>query len=305
MIVVFNIIFVIILLLKYKFIIYNMNNNNINNNNINNNNINNNYMNENRRNNIMNNLREIINGYNNTNQLYNLNMYDYNRNISSLIRLLEQMNTTNRSTRFSSSFRDPLYSRRNSLLDDEYYNSILFRLTTQLNNSLNSPTSNGLTETQLQQHTQIIQYSSSLSEPRCYITHDQFVENEDVCQIISCGHYFKPNAIKRWLENNTTCPVCRLDLTNQPTANSNNRDVSNNDLSGNNTNSYDDLPPLTDNSSSNDNNIYTFTNVPLNTQSMQQISSIFNNIDPSNNNLSYTFDFPLYFPPPNNNNESN
>ena len=50
------------------------NNNNINNNNINNNNINNNYMNENRRNNIMNNLREIINGYNNTNQLYNLNI---------------------------------------------------------------------------------------------------------------------------------------------------------------------------------------------------------------------------------------
>ena len=254
---------------------------------MNNNNMNNNYMNENRRNNIMNNLREIITGYNNTNQLYNLNMYDYNRNIQSLIRLLEQMttNSTRSSNRYISSTRET-NNRRNTFLDDDYYNSILFRLTTQLNNSLSSPNSRGLNETQLQQYTQIVQYNSSLSESRCYITHESFNENEDICQIIHCGHYFKPNAIRRWLENNTTCPVCRYDLTSQQVVHT---DISNNMDASNNMNMYRELPSLQDYSN---NQIYSFTNIPL---SSQQLSTMFTNLDMSNN-LTYTFDFPLYLP---------
>ena len=251
-------------------------------------NIINKYMNENRRNNIMNNLRDIINNYNNSNQLYHLNMYDYNRNINSLIRLLDQLsNTPSRtSTNRFGGIRENINNRRSSFLDDDYYNSILFRLTTQLNTSLNSPQSTGLTSDQIQQYTQIIQYTSVLSEPRCYITHEQFVENEDVCQIIHCGHYFKPNSIKRWLENNTTCPVCRYDLTSQPTNNNTSIDISNN--------LQDSLPPLQPVNNE-------LSSMPLNSQNLNQISSFFSSIDTSNN-LAYSFDIPLYFPPPRNNN---
>jgi len=248
-------------------------------------------MNENRRNNIMNNLREIINNYGNSNQLYHLNMYDYNRNMNSLIRLLEQLSyTTNRSNSRFGGLRDGINNRRNSFLDDDYYNSILFRLTTQLNSSLNSPQNRGLSNQQFEEYTQIIQYTSSLSEPRCYITHEQFVENEDVCQIIHCGHYFKPNSIKRWLENNTTCPVCRYDLTSQANQNPN-PEITTYDISNNQQDSLPPLQPVNNELSS----------MPLNSQNLNQISSFFSGFDTSNN-IAYSFDIPLYFPPPRNNN---
>ena len=45
--------------------------------------------NNNARLNVLNNLREIITGYNNVYSFYNLNLTEYNRNMTSIIRLLD------------------------------------------------------------------------------------------------------------------------------------------------------------------------------------------------------------------------
>ena len=44
------------------------------------------------RNNALQNLRDIINGYNQNIQLYNLNLMDYNRNITSILHIIHNNN---------------------------------------------------------------------------------------------------------------------------------------------------------------------------------------------------------------------
>lgn len=69
-----------------------------------------------------------------------------------------------------------------------------------------------LTLTQIINATEIIHYSESLGERRCPISLDDFIPNEQICQIRGCKHIFKPVNLLRWFERHTECPVCRYDL---------------------------------------------------------------------------------------------
>ena len=36
--------------------------------------------------------------------------------------------------------------------------------------------------------------------------------NDEVTQIIYCGHIFSKNSIRQWFQHNVRCPVCRYDI---------------------------------------------------------------------------------------------
>ena len=49
---------------------------------------------------------------------------------------------------------------------------------------------------------------------RCPISFEVFRPNEEVLQILHCGHIFNPCEIAVWFESNVGCPVCRFDIRN-------------------------------------------------------------------------------------------
>jgi hypothetical protein len=53
----------------------------------------------------------------------------------------------------------------------------------------------------------------------CPINREVFNPDDSVIQIIPCGHVFNESGLLRWFENNTTCPMCRYNLLNQPATN--------------------------------------------------------------------------------------
>ncbi len=55
----------------------------------------------------------------------------------------------------------------------------------------------------------------------CPINRELFNPDDNVIQIIPCGHVFNESALLRWFENNTTCPMCRFNLLNQSRTNNN------------------------------------------------------------------------------------
>ena len=122
----------------------------------------------------------------------------------------------------------------------------------------------------------------------CTICLDTITSN---CTKLDCDNYFHLNCIRNWLlRRNTTCPVCRYDLTSQANQNRN-PEITTYDISNNQQDSLPPLQPVNDELSS----------MPLNSQNLNQISSFFSGFDTSNN-IAYSFDIPLYFPPPRNNN---
>jgi hypothetical protein len=46
----------------------------------------------------------------------------------------------------------------------------------------------------------------------CPITHEAFEDGELITQIRECGHIFKTDSIKRWLERSAYCPKCRYNI---------------------------------------------------------------------------------------------
>lgn len=49
---------------------------------------------------------------------------------------------------------------------------------------------------------------------RCPISFETFRPEENVLQIIHCGHIFNPCEIAVWFRSNVGCPVCRYDIRN-------------------------------------------------------------------------------------------
>ena len=97
---------------------------------------------------------------------------------------------------------------RQSNIISENLNDI-FSLLQSYNNLTSQSNSDIITNT-----TRLITYSE-IENPlndRCPILHEIFQENEEVRQIIPCGHIFSNNELIRWLERNLHCPVCRFNL---------------------------------------------------------------------------------------------
>ena len=52
---------------------------------------------------------------------------------------------------------------------------------------------------------------------RCPISFETFIPEDNVLQIIHCGHIFNPCEIAVWFRSNVGCPVCRYDIRNHRT----------------------------------------------------------------------------------------
>lgn len=195
-------------------------------------------------------MRRIIEDYNNINREYNLNMMDYHRNIRQMINALTQNDNINAPV--NESRRRNASPRNREALELELLNYYI----TQINSNLQrEPMPRVLTQNQIDELTEIVTYDdASMNEQRCPITHEDFESGQEVCRIIQCGHYFKPDAIQRWFNRNTICPVCRHNLLNTLPA---------------------DSPTIP-----------IFPNIFSN-------NIVNNNTDPSYNTVTYTFDIPF------------
>ena len=218
-----------------------------------------NFHNENRRT-LNNTLLGVLDRYQNNFQEYHENVTDFNRNISRIINMIAH----NYSLPISSTnVNQQIPTRRNRPVE---YDIITQLFATSMNPQTSPIISRGLTAEEVSNNTRTIQYSSEMNEPRCPISHVDFEEGEDICQIIPCSHYFKTNAIMRWLNSHSDCPVCRRDL----------RENNNNPVL--NPNPY--IQP-------NQNVLNNFSRLVSN--------AIQNEFDGSSNSISYTFDIPFNY----------
>jgi hypothetical protein len=87
---------------------------------------------------------------------------------------------------------------------------------TFFNNFLNTPVIVRPTDEQIQNASVLIRYGD-IENPNaeyCPISLDEFNDDDQVRQIIHCGHIFHPTQFQRWFESNTRCPICRYDIRN-------------------------------------------------------------------------------------------
>jgi hypothetical protein len=114
------------------------------------------------------------------------------------------------------------------------------------------------TQSQIEVATRRVRYSD-ISRPvntQCPISMDEFNDNDIVTVIRPCGHIFHSNNINNWFRTNCRCPVCRCDIrdynsndsnnffnsistdpSNNPTERSNSREIINTNVENNPLNS--------------------------------------------------------------------
>jgi len=178
-------------------------------------------------------------------------------------------------------------SRSNVYYD--YDNPINPSLYTRLNNDnlfnfltsfLNTTVQIRPTAEQIENATRNIRYRD-ISEPltnRCPISLEEFTDEQNVRQIIHCGHIFCENAIQEWFQNNVRCPVCRYDIRDYRTlSRQNSRDATRNTTTTTTTTNTPETSSSTTEPISS-NNDSTSSNTPLNVGT------------PSSNNLSNSID---------------
>ena len=89
------------------------------------------------------------------------------------------------------------------------------------NGSVATARAGGLSIQQIEENTEIINYSSipanEIINTECPITTDPFNSNSIVLRIKRCKHCFIPFRMMTWLETHSTCPMCRLPVINADT----------------------------------------------------------------------------------------
>jgi len=165
-------------------------------------------------------LNRLLNHLFNDRQNSDRNVYyDYNNPINPEI--YNEFNTFNN-----------LYNRRNPLGNfDISYNNIYRNynsnntvnnipqnndLSNFLSNFLNSTVVVRPTNDQIQNASRIVRYGdidNPLSQS-CPISLDEFNDDDQIRQLLPCGHLFHQNQFQEWFENNVRCPVCRYDIRN-------------------------------------------------------------------------------------------
>ena len=194
------------------------NNNRYQNNNNNNNNRHNNrhYNNRQDNNNRHQNNRHHNTNNNNNNRHHNTIFYDYNNPISPAI------------------YND-FFTRRDNVFTTQNNEAV----TNFFQNFLNTTEIVSPTNEQIQNASRIIRYGSIVNplSQSCPISLDEFQENNMVRQLLHCGHLFHQTQFDEWFQNNVRCPVCRYDIRNYTSTNTNEHLLpTNEDTSNNNTN---------------------------------------------------------------------
>jgi hypothetical protein len=170
-------------------------------------------------------LCDIMLDYNANIRTYNENQRIYETNMSSFLRFF-QNNFSRRQGAFQGTARMPTFNRggtftyarptRLGRATEIYTNLFQDTVTNTLDHILPTVFANVTvrpSEEQIQLATRTFDYHDNEGvNSRCPITLEDFQMNEPVCQIIHCGHTFKPLAIQNWFRQNVRCPVCRYDI---------------------------------------------------------------------------------------------
>jgi len=249
-------------------------------------------------------LREIVNSYDENMRQYSDNM----RTILQIITLLIQRQY------FSRSHLDPLYNynreqtnnqnrnttrnndnntniRPNSRTRQTNYQSqilsyVIYPFLDFSGNILNQTQFQDViirpTQEQINNATRTIIYSGTaeLLNHRCPISLIDFEEDQELLQIIPCGHCFYQEYIQGWFRSNVRCPVCRCDIRNYSTEETGNREQTT-DLSTNMHNFQQNANTIFDNITNNLANI-------LN-------NYLENEFDSSNNLINYNYEHPIVY----------
>lgn len=157
---------------------------------------------------------------------YDENMRRYQENTLQMIRISQmltrtmqsfrnQMNTPPRRTNPFNSLlpthvRDFL-QRHNIDFDVESF-SVPYNSMFQNNSEISHPTI-----TQIMDATERFINNESNEEriqtnTQCPITLEEFLQDEELCQIKQCQHIFKWSSLQTWFSRNSVCPVCRYDI---------------------------------------------------------------------------------------------
>ena len=73
-----------------------------------------------------------------------------------------------------------------------------------------------LTSEQINNASRLVRYNE-IENPtcdRCSISLLEFNNDDNVRQILYCGHIFHENSLQEWFRRNTVCPLCRYDILN-------------------------------------------------------------------------------------------
>lgn len=127
-----------------------------------------------------------------------------------------------------------------SLIDQIYSNLLNVDVNDYIGTNLNVPQTNDRfpTNEEIQNATELIAYEN-IDDPlneECPISYESFEPETIVRRIKHCKHIFKPEALNRWFESSSKCPVCRYDIHAQSRDASGNHVNTNTDASGNATN---------------------------------------------------------------------
>ena len=172
---------------------------------------------------------------------YNKNMLAYHNNIEKLIQTVQITNNMNHSNRtqpqpsirsfFPPSVRTPSMRTTSNIRHNRKNDSLNNNFFTFIPLSTTSSSSRELTQTHIQNATEIIPFTEDMTELRCPISFEDFVVGENITKIKNCGHYFKTAGIMHWLRRSSLCPVCRYDLRtySEPYYNLEGNDSNNND----------------------------------------------------------------------------
>lgn len=91
----------------------------------------------------------------------------------------------------------------------DLFNVVITNEHMRLNNRENANANSNTNDIYLE--TNYSQINSPLSTS-CPITREDFLDNDAVIMIRECRHIFKKAAFQTWIENNNTCPCCRITL---------------------------------------------------------------------------------------------
>ena len=135
---------------------------------------------------------------NNINNINNINM----QNIYNYPNIISHNNTNTRNTTTGS-------SQANHLIE---------RVTNFLNTPITNNNNNNLrpTREQINNASRLVRYYfiENPSSERCSISLQEFNNDDQVRQILYCGHIFHENSLQEWFTRNTVCPLCRYDIRN-------------------------------------------------------------------------------------------
>lgn len=205
---------------------------------------------------LLNNLDEIRSNIQNiilNNQPRNNRIHRNSRySTSNVNRYINRLLNDNRSS-YQNIYYDYNYPINPSIYSNIQNN--VFRnneLASFLNNFLNTTVPVRPTQDQIQNASRLIRYGdieNPLSET-CPISLERFSNDDNVMQIIPCGHIFCESQFQEWFENNVRCPVCRYDIRNYRNSS---RNTTNNSTSPNNNVSSFSSSSLNSGSNSNTN----------------------------------------------------